>query len=141
MKLAFVSTYPPTQCGIGIYTRKLARALAEGAHPPALTIVAERDGYAAYDDEGIRCEPIYERGEDYVEPILGALRAAKIEIVHFQHAPDLFGEDARFVRLLAAAQAAGIATVITPHTVHGESHRERHRQLGAHADALIAHQQ
>lgn len=132
--LALVSTYPPLKCGIGTYSEALAGALLE-ADAGLQVVVAAEEGSGARDDGRLRVVPCYRRDEDYVGPLMAALRDIAPDVVHVQHAPDLFGEDERLPRLIDALAARGIPSVVTLHTVYGASQRGLGRE-GAAAGEL-----
>jgi glycosyltransferase involved in cell wall biosynthesis len=157
MKVAFVTTYPPMECGIGIYVQKLARAMVAGNDDISVFIIGEK-GAANRSESGITSQSVYSRNEDYGDKIFNVAVENKIELIHFQHAPDLFGMDNRLPDLLARLKKARIKTVVTLHTVYDRPNwRENierliwrdgkklndadfHRSIAQHADKLIVHQ-
>jgi len=178
MRLALVTTYPPQRCGIGVYSQNLAGALCAADPGMGLLIAAEGgrcppgtaaspvgvggegapQGTAA-SPAGIEVVPAFKRSTDYVDGLVQALAERHVSIAHFQHAPDIFGEDDRILRALNQLGQIGIRTVVTLHTVNrgsrwrsvvsarhvwrslcpGLAAREFHRELGAAADAIVVH--
>lgn len=146
MHIGMVSTHPPTQCGIAVYTQKLCRGLlAAGAAPSQLTVLAEHGGAAAGD--GIAVVPCFDRAKDF-SGVVAEARAHALDVAHFQHAPDIFGMDDRLFDALAGLREAGVRSVVTLHTVFTPRSgvverkfnvRRFHRRLGAAADALLVH--
>src|SRR5947207_13571273 len=115
-RVAFVSTYAPQRCGIGAYTGHLARALAAaapGAAPIVLSECGGRDGF----DAGVRTIPTFRRDDDFTAAIVRGACEAQADVVHVQHAPDIFGTDDRLVRVCRELAARRIPTVVTLHTV------------------------
>ncbi|RJO65918.1 MAG: glycosyltransferase [Myxococcales bacterium] len=148
MRIALVTTYPPMQCSLGLYTRHLLRALAARDERFSAVVIGE-DGAAAGEEKGITVRPTYSRREDYREKILNAAVEARAEVVHFQYATDLFARDERLPSLLEMLGRRGIRSVVTLHTVYADSWLFRfgpgrtpgwfHRELGRAADRLVVH--
>ena len=148
MRVALVSSYPPMHCGIGVYTRNLAEALVNETSDISVTVVAER-GAGAFEKERLCCRPCYGRSGEYGVDILEGALEARADLVHFQHAPDLFGVDGRLPDLLEKLKAEGVKTAVTLHTVNESggfrkalglrSAENLHRAIGGGADLLIVH--
>ena len=148
LRLSLVSTYPPMPCGIGVYSQKLLRAVVAGDAGIAARVVAEAPT-AASSEPGIDVRPVYGRRGDYRAKILEAVAEDRAQVVHFQHAPDLLGCDARLPSLLEELGRRGVRTVVTLHTVYDDGALQRlapgmgparfHRALGEAADRLIVH--
>jgi glycosyltransferase involved in cell wall biosynthesis len=119
MKLAFVSSYPPMHCGMGEYTRALARDIVKKDKGTEIAIIGE-EGSAITEESGLTSRPVYRRDERYQDKILNEALAKGVDLVHFQHASDLFGEDERLPDLMGRLRQAGIKTAVTLHTVHAE---------------------
>ncbi len=151
MRVAFVTTYPPSPCAIGLYTQQLARALLAARPDWRIAIAAESQGFSGYADGSIPVRPCYRRDSDYGADILAAVAELGPSLVHFQHAPDLFGEDERLPTLLGRLRARGLRTVVTLHTVNGPGYerllwlrpplRRFYQALARTADRIIVHQQ
>ncbi|HEX4337951.1 MAG TPA: glycosyltransferase [Polyangiaceae bacterium] len=148
MRIGFVSTYPPMRCAIGIYTRKLGEALLEGGAELPF-VAAEDDGVAVGSVGPLDVRRVYRRDTDYGDVVLEAARAAKCDVLHFQYAPDLFGEDARLPSIVKRLDEAGIRPLVTLHTVYGARAWRRftrrpttqsfHRALAEHAQLVVHH--
>ncbi len=139
-----VSTYPPTQCGIAVYTQKLCRGLIEAGQSD-LSVLAEHGG--APSNAAPRVVPCFSREQDF-RGVIAEARVQGVQGVHFQHAPDIFGMDDRLFDALASARDAHLRSVVTLHTVFTPRSglverkfnvRSFHRRLGAVTDALIVH--
>src|SRR5574341_756910 len=98
MRIALCGTFPPMRCAVGRYARRLAEALL-GEDPSIQVVVAAEMGAEAAQGARLRVVPCYRRAEDYGDAVLGVVREAAADLVHFQHAPDLLGEDERLPRL------------------------------------------
>jgi glycosyltransferase involved in cell wall biosynthesis len=152
MKAAMVSTYPPMQCGIGNYSRLLYQALAGLEGAPTLHVLTEtghrRDSNL---DGSIQVHQVYSRRGEYGDALVEKARELDLQVLHFQYAPDLLGEDERLPNTLAALRRDGRRTVVTLHTVYGprqervllgkHSTRWFHQHLAQHADCLLVHQE
>ena len=114
MKIAFVSTYPPFVCGIADYARQLAREI-HAQSDDDLVILSE-GGDGAEDDFPVH--DTYRRSGDFAADIFARIEAEKPQVVHFQHAPDLFPDKKAFIRLMKQISAMGISTFVTLHTVY-----------------------
>ena len=146
MRIGYVSTYPPTRCGIATYTRLLARAVGrKGKTRPV--VLAER---GARDERGpVQVIPAFDRREPFARPVVEAAARARLDVVHIQHAPDILGMGRELLGLVEGLDAAGIRSVITPHTVYdtwsGLIERKPHsvwfhRALARRVDAIVVHQ-
>ena len=136
------------RCAIGIYTQKLGQALAtSGAASPF--VAAEDDGSGDVTSGPIDVRRVYRRDEDYRDAVFDAVMAAGCRTVHFQYAPDLFGEDERLPSLVAKLDRAGVRPLVTLHTVYGARLWRRlvrrpttqsfHRALAEHAQLVVHH--
>jgi glycosyltransferase involved in cell wall biosynthesis len=146
MKIALVSTFPPQHCGIATYTQALALGLVELAGNDPL-ILSEHGGK---DFASIRAIEAFSRGDDYSGELLAAIKETRPDIVHFQHADDIFGMGRPMLQVLEGCRQEGIPTVVTLHTVYttlsGLMERKPfarvfHQALGAAASHLIVHQE
>jgi glycosyltransferase involved in cell wall biosynthesis len=136
------------RCAIGIYTERLAEALVAGGARPF--IAAEDDGSGpSPSGSAIEVQRVYRRDADYGDAIFDAVRAAGCGVVHFQHAPDLLGEDTRLPALVARLDEAGVRSLVTLHTVYGARAWRRfvrrptteswHQALAEHAQLVVHH--
>lgn len=150
MKVSVLSTYPPQRCGIGTYTRELARPLAR-LPSTTVEILGEREPGSddGTDEGGITVRRVWSRDTDWVSDILAAAKESRPDVLHFQHVPDIFGTDQRMGRLLSGLAEAKIPTVTTLHTVHSTSSalierlwgfRGFMRELGRTTNHVIIHQ-
>jgi glycosyltransferase involved in cell wall biosynthesis len=145
MSFAFVSTWPPRQCGIAGYTRRLAKGLL-AAGEPSVGVLAEEGGEGT--DAGIDVDACYTRKAAFAEPIRAAAQRLGAQVVHVQHAPDLLGMGQPLLDLLAGLRADGRRVGLTLHTVHtvksGALERwfrvaKVHRALGELAHTVVVH--
>jgi glycosyltransferase involved in cell wall biosynthesis len=149
MRLCFVSSYPPTRCGIASYTTLLAQAVATNELPGERRVfVLSEHGALDGEDGAVLSIPCFGRSDDYALGVAARVSAARADVVHVQHSSDIFGFDGRLPRLLTLLRARGIRTVVTFHSVHSrltaalERKRgvpEFHRRIGELADTLVVH--
>ena len=146
MKLAFVSTWPRTACGIATYTEHVVRALHSVDGGP-LAVLSEEGGAMALD--GVEVREVFSRKRPFAVPLVQAAADVGADVVHVQHAPDILGMGSELIALLEGLGARGIRTVVTLHTVYDawsglierKPHvRAFHRRLGAAADRILVHQ-
>ena len=135
------------RCAIGIYTQKLGEALyVSGATRPF--VAAEDDGSGDVASP-LAVARVYRRDEDYRDAIFDAVTAAGCNVVHFQYAPDLFGEDERLPSLVERLSGASVRPLVTLHTVYGArlwrrftrkpTTRSFHRALADNAQLVVHH--
>ncbi len=148
MKIAFVSTFPPSPCGIGEYASNLRQGLkpliAEGDE---ISVIAEK--HAGKDETQEDVHRYWRRGRSWENDILKGIDDLKPDLVHLQHEEALLHQDKRFPWLLDQIRKRGIASVVTLHSVYrgplappGRWAPKRfHRALGDSSQALIVHQE
>jgi glycosyltransferase involved in cell wall biosynthesis len=146
VKIAFFSTYPPAPCGIGVYARNLRSAM-ETVEPAATVSVVAEQHEAVHAEIDPRVERAWRRGTHW-EHAAQAVLALRPDVVHLQHEEAILGQDQRLMRFLDVVGQAGIARVVTLHSVYGGvigphlawSPRRFHAALGRRAEGLIVHQ-
>jgi len=121
MKIAFVSTYLPRQCGIATYTDYLIRGLKKADPALEIKIIAEK-GASPIKRDQLEVVPCWDRNEDYVAPILSHSKIA--DVVHIQHEYSIYSFDERLPSVLKGL-GADIRKVITIHCVRPAQFSER----------------
>lgn len=121
MKIAYVSTYLPKQCGIATYTDYLIHGIREVDPASRIKVVAER-GASAIVHEDFDVTPCWDRNEDYVEPIISQTKGA--DVVHIQHEYGIYKFDDRLPSVLQGLDE-NIGKVITIHCVRPAQFSER----------------
>lgn len=149
MRIGFVTTYPPTQCGIGTYSENLVKALAARPDVDSVHVVGDR-GAGPSGRPGIHVLPTWPIAGAFEDTVFEALTRAHVDVAHVQHAPDLMPLDDQLPRLVERLAGAGIPTVVTLHTVYdrpGVIERESalaapafHRGVAAHGAVLVHHE-
>jgi CBS domain-containing protein/glycosyltransferase involved in cell wall biosynthesis len=89
--VAFVSTYPPRECGIATYTQDLVDAIynLHVLRPPVVAAINDRGGHYDYTDI-VKSQIDRERLGSYIEAA-EHINASDIEVVNLQHEYGLFG--------------------------------------------------
>jgi len=114
MKIAYVSTYLPQQCGIATYTDYVIHGLQEVSPTLDIKVVAEK-GAAPLKQERFEVVPCWDRGENYVDPIISNTKDA--DVVHVQHEYAIYKFDDRLPTLLERLKASAKRVIITIHCV------------------------
>jgi hypothetical protein len=82
MKVAYVSTYLPQECGIATYTDYVIQGIRMVSPLVDIKVVAEK-GAAPVKRNKFEVVPCWDRNENYVKPIMSNMGDA--DIVHIQH--------------------------------------------------------
>jgi len=91
IRVAYVSTYPPRECGIATYTKDLVDAISRlyVLGPPVVAAINDRGGYYSYPGV-VKFQIDRERVDSYVEAA-EYINESDIDIVNLQHEFGLFG--------------------------------------------------
>jgi len=142
MKIAYVSTYLPKQCGIATYTDYLIRGIREVDPELEIKIVAEQ-GASPLRQDKFEVIPCWDRNENYVEPIISQTKGA--DIVHIQHEYSIYKFDDRLPLVLQGLDA-NAKKVITIHCLRPSQFSERGpidenftKRIAQVADEVIVH--
>ena len=148
MNISYISTYPPTKCGIGTYTNSLSQAFLRINKETRISIIADT-GAKQITDNLFETAPCFDTKDGYVQKINKAVTRFCPSIVHIQHEFAIFNPDVRFLNLLEELKRK-TKIVLTLHTVHTnetndwnieamgiEEYNLRMSQL---VDAIIVHQ-
>lgn len=116
MALVFVSTFPPFECGIANYTKFLVEEMARSGK----SIIVLSEGGDNIKTDKLEVKKVYGRKENFASQIFKAVEELPElpEIIHFQHAPDLFPDKAAFIMLLKSLKEKNIPLAVTLHTVY-----------------------
>lgn len=143
MKVAYVSTYLPQQCGIATYTDYLIHGLQKVSHELEIKVVAEKDASPLKQGK-FEVVPCWDRNENYVEPILSNVKDA--DVVHIQHEYNIYGLDERLPMLCEELKASAKRSIITIHCVRPSQISERGavdenfvKRIAELADKVIVH--
>lgn len=138
MRIGFISTYPPIECGIATYTQYLTDALRDKKMD--IYVVSHRGGsgknvFVAFD---------YEDG-DLAEKAFSMMMRLTPDIVHIQHEFGLYGKHygVSVIPLILKFRLAGIPVVTTLHTVYDKisyEHLVIINSIIENSDAVIVHE-
>ena len=139
MKVAFVSTYPPRECGIATYTQDLLNAVSRlyALKPSAVVAINDRGGYYNYGSE-VEFQIGREDVESYIEAVK-YINDTDIDVINLQHEFGLFGGvwGEHVITLLERIEKPIITTL---HTVLLNPEREARRvveKILQHSDYVV----
>ncbi len=115
MRIGFISTYPPIECGVGAYTQFLTDALRE----------SRTDVYIVshYGGQGKQVFPAFDyEDNDLAEKAFSMMIRFTPDIVHIQHEFGMYGKHygVQIVPLIIQFKLLGIPVITTLHTVYPE---------------------
>jgi glycosyltransferase involved in cell wall biosynthesis len=92
-RIAYLSTYPPRECGIATFTKDLLDAIdgINELRPPAIIAVNEKETIYNY-DRRVKWQIERDSVDDYVQAAR-YVNASRIDLVNLQHEFGLFGGD------------------------------------------------
>ncbi len=114
MKIAYVSTYLPQQCGIATYTDYVIRAIQKVSPLVDIKVVAEK-GALPFKQDKFEVVPCWDRNENYVDPIISNVK--DVDIVHIQHEYGIYKFDDRLPTLLKRLKTERKRTIVTIHCI------------------------
>ena len=139
MRVTFISTYPPTECGIATYTSYLTEALKSKNIDTYIVCHAGGAGsqvFSAFD---------YDDKDLAYKAFSMAVRFTP-DIVHIQHEFGLFGPyyGLSAIPLILLFRLHEIPVVVTLHTVYSDippSHRVIYESIIIHSNKIIVHEE
>lgn len=142
MKIAYVSTHLPTQCGIATYTDYLIHGIRKADPASEVKIVAEQ-GASPIKEDKLEVIPCWDRNENYVDPIISHTKG--FDVIHIQHEYSIYNFDDRLPTLLQGLDEKA-KKIITIHCVRPAQFSERWSvdedfaaRIATLADAVIVH--
>ena len=138
MRIGFLSTYPPIECGIATYTEYLSTALRDDGNE--VFVISQ------YGAQGAHVFPIYQSGgSSFASDVFHTSTRMTPDVMHIQHEYGLYGtqKGVSVVDLILRYQLAGIPVAITLHTVYEKLQREEEIILKPILDAcasIIVHE-
>lgn len=150
MRIGLVTTFPPQRCGIGTYSAALTEAVGSLPDVQLIVLAEKHANRPVVTPNGSQAlVEAFDRRADWVSEVVQAATDAKVQLVHFQHAPDILGFDDRMPQVCRQLRAQHIASVVTMHTVYCDqaARIERranpaafHAALSRAADSIVVHQ-
>ncbi len=123
MRIAYATTYPPTHCGVGEYTRMLVTALHSLDLSLDISILADMRSGGEYRYDELAKVPVYPsfQHEEYsYNRLLDRLSELNgVNILHIQHEYGIFGRHNGIIHAVEEARDERLVgkVVITMHTV------------------------
>jgi 1,2-diacylglycerol 3-alpha-glucosyltransferase len=138
MRIGFVSTYPPIECGIATYTESLNLALR--------SLENETFVMSQFGAQGEQVFPIYHPDQPFASNLFATSTRMTPDVVHIQHEYGLFGPQrgVEVIDLMLRYRLANIPVVVTLHTVYTELKREEVmilRHIVEDSAAIIVHEE
>ena len=138
MKIGFISTYPPIECGIATYSEYLIGELEKLVE--TIYVVSEQGA------SGKNVYPVYDSLDpDLAHKIYNTMIKFHPDIVHIQHEFGLYGlhKGVNVIPLIYKFKLSGIPVVVTLHTIYDEFSYENKMIVEAIlriSDAAIVHE-
>lgn len=123
MRISYVSTYPPIECGIATYTQYLANEMRSKKKEVLV--------YSQLGAQGENVFPVYDPSDrDIGSKLFNFAQRSTPDIIHIQHEFGLFGEQRgiQVVDFLFRCKTVGVPVVTTFHTVF-EDHTKVERMI------------
>ena len=151
MRIAFLTTYPPTPCGIGEYTALLIEGLKEQCPRCSIHVYADYYGkpHRPYMDErGALVIPCHARSRPSYKRILRALREGvkehgKYDVLHIQHEYGLHPRSEALIEFVENARKYADKIAVTLHSVYhslmGHEYTWFQKRVSALADLIVIH--
>lgn len=139
MRIAFISTFPPIECGIGTYTQFLMDALAKT--PNELHVISQHGA------EGFHVYPAYSTTDEGIaKNIFDMTIKITPDLVHIQHEFGLFGEldGIAVLDLIYRLKSTGTPVIATFHTVDSEPDFRKgliQRTMCRELDGIVVHEE
>jgi 1,2-diacylglycerol 3-alpha-glucosyltransferase len=112
MRIGFVSTYPPLECGIGTYTQYLNTALRDAGNETFVISEYGAEGHAVF--------PVFHHGStSFPRDVFDTSTRMTPDVIHIQHEYGLYGPHCgvEVVDLILRYRCVGLPVVVTLHTV------------------------
>jgi glycosyltransferase involved in cell wall biosynthesis len=138
-KVAYVSTYPPRECGIATFTKDLIDSMdrLNKFKPPVVVAVNEEETFYNY-DQRVK----YQIQRNYIEDYIQSARyvnLSKADVVNLQHEFGLFGGDwgEYIISFLENLQKPLVITLHTIVSNFGEKPRGIVESLAHHSSLMV----
>lgn len=143
LRVAFIGTYPPTQCGIATFTAALRKSMGAGIDLPASPVIRVRDPRdgsprASEDDAVLE----WTHGDpESTEEVVRAIDAVDVVVVNHEFGIFDGPEGSAIVELLDRVSTPAIAVLHTVQTDPTPLQRTILEAIGERVDALVAQSQ
>ena len=138
MRIGFISTYPPIECGIATYTQSLNDSLR--------ALENETFVMSQFGAQGEQVFPIYHPDQPFASNVFATSTRMTPDVVHIQHEYGLYGPQrgVEVIDLMLRYRLVDIPVVVTLHTVYTELKREEKLILShvvQDSTAIIVHEE
>jgi len=145
-KLTYISTYPPTHCGIAEYTKFLVTALKSVRPDVKIHVLSDKSNQTFKLSGGVEVHPVFEFKANSYQSILDELTLiGGVDVLHVQHEYGIFGyNDLILEAALEAKREKLVKSVIfTLHSVYhplsgNDGALDLQKKLNS-VDAVIVH--
>lgn len=136
-EVAFVSTYPPTECGLATFTQDVLNAVEKHGWR-GLVVSSDHEDYFDHPDPRVIYQIRREQMSDYVESA-ELLNRSMVRVVSLQHEYGIFGGEMGeyvipFLRRLEVPVVTTLHTVVPRPT---DAMRDILRKVVLHSDAVV----
>jgi glycosyltransferase involved in cell wall biosynthesis len=138
-KVAYVSSYPPRECGIATFTKNLVVASKKLGVVRKPVVVAMNEGTAIYNyDRLVRCQIRRDFLEDYVEAA-HCVDLSKVDLVNLQHEFGLFGGEwgENIICFLEKIKQPLVTTLHTVSPSFKSKAQDVLRQIAKHSSKIV----
>lgn len=138
-ELAYVSTYPPRECGIATFTKDLINAV-DGLHEfKSAIVIAINEKETIYNyDRRVKCQIERDSSDDYVQAAR-YVNSSNADLVNLQHEFGLFGGDwGEYVNLFLENLQKPVVTTL--HTIAPDFELKAQttmKRIGYHSAAIV----
>ncbi len=148
MRIAFVSTFPPTRCGIAEYCYDLISAIKTISKNVYIEVFADNDTIQRFDNNlNIYIHKCFIKGvEGFDELYLKLVERGPFDIIHIQHEYSLFPQMSKgFLELIKNIKDKRLCKelIITMHNVYhlckGLEYIKYQREICRNVDKIIVH--
>ena len=139
MRVCYISTYPPTECGIATYTQYLSDAVKECNKE---VVVISQVGAS-----GEKVFSVFSPGDsDISNKIFHIASKLTPDVIHIQHEFGLYGSvhGIQIIDFILRCKIAGVSVVTTLHTVNENAGRGEHiilENIIKNSSAIIVHEE
>ncbi len=135
MRIAYLTTYPPTECGVAEYTNYLVRAMLKVEEDVDVTIIGD-EVTAGRKENRLHVINGFTRGSSLYEDTLQAIRdLGPFDVLHVQHEYGLFPPRPQFLEFLKECRKYCRSVICTLHSVY---HTKMGKELIEHQQGIVS---
>lgn len=138
-EIAYISTYPPRECGIATFTKDLITAVDRCHEFKSQTVIAINEKETIYNyDRRVKCQIERDSAEDYIKAA-DFVNSSRVDLVNLQHEFGLFGgEWGEYINLFLENLQKPVVTTL--HTIMSDFELKALKvlkQIAHHSAALV----